>query len=195
MQIAITIILSLLAVGGAAIQPRSIEKPQVKPEEKPILSRQDDERDPEDVKYEHELWKRLQGKYWSAENDPSKRPKFMRAITTKSDPTRKDLWHVEAVYTIKDNDACRRLATEAVSTYGGALEGALENAQVTIDGHICYFFVRIGPSSAELMSRDKRIRRVREVDDNFPPSGRSMQSLLKLQPQPEPEEKPKLKRP
>jgi len=200
MRIAIVIILSLVLQAA----PKSNElgpdgKPQVKSEEKPISTRQHDERDPEDVKYEHELWKRLQGRFWSAENDPSKWPKFMRAKTTKSDPARKDLWEVEAVYTIKNKDDCRRLATEAISTY--TYGGALGDVQVTIDEPRCYFFVRTGPSSAELMSHDKRIRRVREVDDNFPPSSRSMHSLLELQPQPsvkpqsESEKKPKLKRP
>jgi hypothetical protein len=193
MRIAILILLSLILQDA----PRSnkiglVGEPQVKQEEKPILSSPDAERDPEDVKYEHDLWKRLQGKYWRAENDPSKWPKFMRAKTTKSDPARKDLWYVEAVYTIKNIDDCKRLATEAVSSYGGALK----DVQVTIDEHTCYFFVSASSSSAELMSHDKRIRRVKEVDDSFPPSGRSMKSLLKLQPQPsvksqlESEEKP-----
>src|SRR5262249_21384185 len=193
MRIAIMVILSLILLDAPKsnkLEP--LGKPQVKPEEKPILSRPDDERDPEDVKYEYELWKRLQGKYWRAENDPSKWPKFMRAKTTKSDPTRKDLWHVEAVYTIKNKDDCKRLATEAVLTY--TYGGALEDVQVTIDEPRCYFFVRTGPSSAELMSHDKRIRRVREVDDNFPPPGRSMpKPFVKLQL--ELEEKLKFKRP
>jgi hypothetical protein len=143
----------------------------------PRLSQTENERDPEDVKYEHELWKRLQGRHWRAENDPSRWPKFMRARGVVSDPTRKDLWQVESVYTIRDIDSCRRLATEAVSTYGGALQ----EVQLTIGESICYFFVKTDSSFAELMSRDKRIRRVREVDDNFPPTGRSMRSLLRLQ--------------
>jgi len=198
MRIAIVIILSLIlqdALKSNELEP--IGKPQVKPDEKLISTGQADERDPEDVKYEYELWKRLQGKYWRAENDPSKWPKFMRAKTTKSDPTRKDLWQVEAVYTIKNHDDCSRLATEAVSTYGGALG----SVQVTLDEPICYFFVTTSPSSAELMSHDKRIRRVREVDDNFPPSGGAVKRLLELQPQPsvkpqsESEVKPKVKRP
>jgi len=193
MRIAIVIILSLVlqdAPKPSELGPAG--KPQVKTDEKPISIRSDDERDPEDVKYEHELWKRLQGKYWRAENDPSKWPKFMRAKTTISDPTRKDLWQVEAVYTIKNMDDCRRLATEAVLTY--TYGGALEDVQVTIDEPGCYFFVRTGPGSAELMSHDKRIRRVREVDDNFPPPGRSMpKPFVKLQL--ELEEKLKFKRP
>jgi hypothetical protein len=143
----------------------------------PRLSQTENERDPEDVKYEHELWKKLQGRHWRAENDPSRWPKFMRARGSNSEPTRKDLWYVESVYTIRDVDSCRRLATEAVSTYSGALQ----EVQVTTDKSICYFFVKTGSNFAELMSRDKRIRRVREVDDNFPPTSRSMRSLLRLQ--------------
>lgn len=143
------------------------------------LSQPEGERDPEDVKYEHEMWKRLQGRHWRAENDPSRWPKFMRAKGPISDTTRKNLWHVEAVYTIKSKDECRRLATEAVSTYTHG--GVVEEVQVTVDEHNCYFFVTTGPNSAELMSRDKRIRRVREVDDNFPPPGRSVRSLSRLQ--------------
>src|SRR5215510_14066397 len=136
----------------------------------PRLSQRESERDPEDVKYEHEMWKRLQGRHWRAENDPSRWPKFIRAKGAVSDPSRKNLWDVEAVYTIKSEEDCRRLATEAVSTYTYA--GAVEYIHVTVDEPRCYFFVRTGLSSAESMSRDKRIRRVREVDDNFPPPGR-----------------------
>ncbi len=187
----VTILILLLLIWQGAPKPKAEQI-----ESLIVVDAQDNERDPEDVKYEHELWKRVQGKYWRAENDPSKWPKFMRS-KTNSEHTGKELWQVESVYTIKDNDSCKRLAKETVLTYGDALE----EAQVTIDEHICHFFVRIGPTSAELMSHDKRIRRVREVDDSFPLPSRSVPLLLKLQPQPfgKPQlewgEKPKLKRP
>ncbi len=165
--------------------------------EKPEGRGQDDDRDPEDVKFEHELWKKILGENWRVENDPSKLPKFVRARMINTEPSRKDMWQVEAVYTINDNDGCRRVAAETVSTYGGALE----DVQVTSDYHSCYFFIRTNQTSAEAMSHDKKIRRVREVDDTWPPPGRSFRSLIQLQPlplgksQPDPEGKPKPKQP
>ncbi len=79
----------------------------VDPQNPPVENVKADERDPEDVKYEHELWKRLQGKYWRAETDPSTWPKFLRATTTNSYPERKNLWQVESIYTIRANVTTR----------------------------------------------------------------------------------------
>jgi hypothetical protein len=178
MKIVILVFLSLILQDNQKSNTEQTGKPRSSVSaEKPDGGGLADDRDPEDVKYEHELWKRIQGKYWRAETDPSTWPKFMRARTTQSYPERKNLWQVESVYTIRDDDSCKHLASEMVSAYGGALE----RAYLTVDEPICYFFVTIGPTSAETMSHDKRIRRVREVDDTWPPPSRSVRPLIQLQ--------------